>query len=103
VTDFIKRTFNGSAQLIIILLSAIGLIGTLISVYVNIHSNIAENRRSIDDIRDELNKFMLRTEQAQATQKAYDAEMRNFVFDADKDIRAAQRQIAEKLIDLNKK
>jgi hypothetical protein len=35
------------------------LFGGLIGVYVNIHSNISENRRSIDDVREELNKFMI--------------------------------------------
>jgi hypothetical protein len=106
MTEFIKKTLNGNAQLISIIaicLTMLTLLGGVIGIYANIYSNINENRRQIADVKERLNELAMRTEKWQADEKSYDAEVRGFVLDADKEIRQSMRLIAEKLIDLGKR
>ena len=84
-------------------MNVLGLIGGIIGVYANIHSNIIDNRRLIDDTREELNKFMVRTEQWQSSQKNYDENVRKFILDQNKQIQDGQREVVKILVDLAKK
>ncbi len=91
--------FNGG-HLVIVVLSALGIAGSAVGVYTSLRSDIAEMRRSLADTQKELDKFQERYAEREAEQKRYDAEVRGRVLDADQEIRASLRLLADKLIDL---
>jgi hypothetical protein len=86
-------------QWITIGITAIALFGSVIGVYSTIHSDIADNRRAIDDIKRELSSLERRTEAAKERQDNYNAELRSRIVEADKEIRESIRLLVSKLID----
>ncbi len=93
--------FNGG-HLAIVIMTAVGLLGTGVGVYTSLNSSIAESRKAIADLNEKLNDHIGRMDNWQTAQKIYDAEVRTRILDADKELRAGQRLIVEKLLDMKK-
>ncbi len=95
------QVFNGG-HLVIVIISALGIAGSAVGVYTSLRSDITELQRSLVDITKDMDRFQTLVAEREAEQKRYDAEVRGRVLDADQEIRASLRLLADKLIDLAK-
>ena len=99
VRDKCLQLFNGG-HLVIMIVTAMGLLGSTIGVWTSLNSTIVENRKDSEELRRRLDSFIQSEEVWKGREDRYDKEVRDTMRADQQNINDALRQMNNRINDV---